>query len=175
MKYSDLKLKTNTKTNIAKLADGTEIEVLEYLPVEDKIDLIQIALQKSMENGIYNDIKLDMYFNLYIIYMYTNIEFTPEERNDEFKLYNELESNDIILSVIGAMREEEYNSLLNYLETIRDNNTTYKMSAAALFQSFIQDLPKNAQAAADMVDHFDKDKYQEVIDFAKAANGGRPV
>ena len=175
MKYSDLKLKINIETNIAKIKDGTEIEVLQYLPMEDKIDLIQIALQKSLENGVYNDMKLDMYFNLYIIYMYTNIEFTPEERNDEFKLYDELQSNDTIISVIGAMEDSEYDDLLNYLENLRESNTNYKMSAAALFQSFIQDMPKNAQAAADIVDHFDKDKYKQVVDFAKAANGGRSI
>ena len=175
MKYSDLKLKINTETNIAKLEDGTEIEVLQYLPMEDKIDFIQIALQKSLENGIYNDMKLDMYFNLYIIYMYTNIEFTPEERDNEFKLYDELQSNNVIISVIGAMEDTEYDDLLNYLENLRESNTNYKTSAAALFQSFIQDMPKNAQAAADIVDHFDKNKYKQVVDFAKTANGGRPI
>ena len=175
MKYSDLKLKTNTETNIAKLPDDTEINVLQYLPVEDKIDLIQIALQKSYENGIYNEMKLDMYFNLYIIYMYTDIEFTDEEKEDEFKLYNELDSNDIIISVIDAMEDTEYDNLLNYLEIMKKNNVKYRKSAAALFQSFIQDMPKNAQAAADIVDNFDENKYKQVVDFAKSANGGRPI
>lgn len=175
MKYSDLKLKINTETSIVKIDDNTEIEVLQYLPIEDKIDLIQIALQKSLENGIYNEIKLDMYFNLYIIYMYSNLEFTDEEKEDEFKLYNELQSNDIIAHVIAGMDEGEYDSLLDYLKMMQVNNESYKKSAAALLQTFIQDMPKNATAAAEIVDNFDKDKFKNVIEFAKSANGDRPI
>jgi hypothetical protein len=114
MKYSDLKLKTNINTIITKIND-IEIEVLEYLPMSDKIDLIQIALQKAEENGIYNEMKLDMYFNLYIVYMYSNLEFTDEEKADEFKLYDELQSNNIIIGIIGAIDENEYDCLLDYL------------------------------------------------------------
>ena len=175
MKYSDLNLKINTETTVIKINDNTEIEVLQYLPVEDKIDLIQIALQKSLENGIYNEIKLDMYFNLYIVYMYSNLEFTDEEKEDEFKLYNELQSNDIIAHVIAGMDEGEYDCLLDYLKSMQENNESYKRSAAALFQTFIQDMPKNAAAAAEIVDNFDKEKYKNVIDFAKSANGNRPI
>ena len=174
MKYSDLDLKTNTKTNIAVINDK-EVEVLQYLPIEDKIDLIQIALQKSKENGIYNEMKLDMYFNLYLIYMYTNLEFTDEEKADEFKLYNELESNNIIISVIGAMEEHEYDNLIEYLKIMKKNNEKYMNSAAALIQTLIQDMPRNAAAAAEIVDNFDKEKYQNVIDFARSANGNRDI
>ena len=175
MKYSDLKLKINTETSIVKIDDNTEIEVLQYLPIEDKIDLIQIALQKSLENGIYNEIKLDMYFNLYIVYMYSNLEFTDEEKEDEFKLYNELQSNDIIAHVIAGMEDGEYDCLLDYLKTMQESNEIYRTSAAALLQTFIQDMPKNAAAAANIVDNFDKNKYKQVVEFAKSANGNRPI
>ena len=175
MKYSDLNLKTKTNTTIAKINDNIEIEVLQYLPIEDKIDLIQIALQKSKENGIYNELKLDMYFNLYIIYMYTNLEFADEEKADEFKLYDELQSNDIIARVIGAMNEDEYDNLIDYLNNMREDYDIYNTSAAALLQTFIQDMPKNAAAAAEIVDSFDEDKYKRVANFARAANGNRPI
>ena len=174
MKYSDLNLKINTNTNIAKIGDK-EIKVLQYLPLEDKIDLIQIALQKSEENGIYNEMKLDMYFNLYIIYMYTDLEFTDEQKANEFTLYNELQSNEIIINIIGAIDEDEYITLIDYLEMMKKNNEKYKRSAAALFQTMIQDLPKNAAAAAEIVDNFDPEKYENVTNFARSLNGGRPI
>ena len=174
MKYTDLNLKINTNYSIAQIGNK-EVKVAQYLPISDKIDLIQIALQKSLENGIYNDLKLDMYFNLYIVYMYTDLEFTDEEKADEFKLYDELQSNDVILNIIGAMDEDEYNSLLNYLQTIEHSHSIYNRSTASILNTFIQDMPKNAAAAADIVDNFDADKYQEVINFAKAANGNRSI
>lgn len=174
MNYSDLKLKINQKTN-ATIINDKEIEVLQYLPIEDKIDLIQIALYKSREGGIYNEMKLDVYFNLYLVYMYTNLEFTDEEKEDEFKLYNELQSNNVFINVIGAMEEDEYDALLNYLMEMKSNNISYSHSAAALLQTVIQDLPKNAATAAEIVDNFDKEKFENVVNFAKAANGQREI
>ena len=47
--------------------------------------------------------------------------------------------------------------------------------ATAFLTKVIQDLPKNAEAAAKIVDEFDPEKFQQVIDFATAANGGRPI
>ena len=174
MLYKDLGLKLNTDYNIAKFGNS-EIKVLKYLPINDKIDLFQISLQKAEENGIYNELKLDMYFNLYLIYMYTDLEFSDEEKMNESELYDKLNCNDVILSVIGAMEESEYDSLLEYLKVMQMNNEEYKHSAAALIQSFIQDLPKNAEAAANIVDNFDKEKFKNVVDFAKSANANRPV
>ena len=47
MKYSDFNFKLDTDYNVAKIGNA-EVKVLKYLPIKDKIDLIQIALQKSM-------------------------------------------------------------------------------------------------------------------------------
>lgn len=174
MKYSELNLSQNTDVNFVKIGD-TEIEVLQYLPIEDKIDLIDIALQNAKENGIYDEMKLDMYFNLYLVFMYTNLEFSDEERADLAKLYDELESNGVFLDIIEAMDQDEYNNLIDYLEIMKENNQVYMTSAAALLQSFIQDLPQNAATAAEIVDNFDKEKYKEVVEFAQSANGGRPI
>ena len=173
MKYSDLKLSINNEIVTIMVNDEVEIEVRKYLPIEDKIDLIEVALQKAEENGIYNEMKLAMYFALYIIYMYTNLEFTNEENMNEYKLYNELESNGVITAVLGAL--EEYEILFHYLNIMKEAKMKYKTSAAALMQTFIQDMPRNAQAMSEIVDNFDKEKYKEVVEFAQYANGGRPL
>lgn len=172
MKYSNLKLSINNEIIDATI-NGVEIEVRKYLPIEDKIDLIEVALQKAEENGIYNEMKLAMYFDLYIIYMYTNLEFTDEEKKDEYKLYNELESNGVITAVLGAL--EEYEILFHYLNIMKEAKIKYKTSAAALMQTFIQDMPRNAEAMSEIVDNFDKEKYKEVVEFAQYANGRRPL
>ena len=172
MKYSDLKLSINNET-VSTTVNEVEIEVRKYLPIEDKVDLIEVALQKAEENGIYNEMKLAMYFDLYIIYMYTNLEFTNEEKMNEYKLYNELESNGVITAVLGAL--EEYGILFHYLNIMKEAKMRYKTSAAAMIQTFIQDMPRNAQAMSEIVDNFDKEKYKEVVEFAQYANGGRPL
>ena len=51
----------------------------------------------------------------------------------------------------------------------------YKNTAAAVLTRIIQDLPKNAAAAKEIMDSFDPEKYKQVSDFAAAANGGRNI
>lgn len=170
--YSSLKLKT--KEEIKKIED-TDIEIIQYLPIQDKIDLIDITLQKAKEERLYNPIKVDMFFHLNLIYLYTNITFTDKQREDEYKLYDTLQSNGIINQVIAAMDENEYNGLLNMINEKIENELRYNTTAAAIISKIIDDLPKNAEAAQQIVENFDKDKYQAVVDFAKAANGGRDI
>ena len=178
MKFQDLQLRTNYFTdtqsfeyrNIA--GQNYEIKVKEYLPVQDKLDLVQIALQKAEEDGIYNEIKLEVFFNLNIVYLYTNIEFELEDREDEFKLYDMLQNENFFEKVIACMGENEYKELLGYLMSMKQESLKYKNTAAAVLRTFVTDLPKNAAAAKEIVDSFDPNAYQQVVDFATAANGG---
>jgi len=170
--YSSLKLKT--KEEIKKI-ENTDIEIIQYLPIQDKIDLIDITLQKAKEGKLYNPIKVDMFFHLNLIYLYTNITFTDKQREDEYKLYDTLQSNGIINQVIAAMDENEYNGLLNMVNEKIENELRYNTTAAAIITKIIDDLPRNAEAAQQIVNSFDKNKYQEVLNFAKAANGGREI
>lgn len=172
--YSSLGLKINNQIKTFDYNNKT-IEVRQYLPIRDKYDLIMITLQKSIEGEIYNPIKLDMFFHLHLVYMYSNITFTDKQREDEEKLYDTLENNDIINSVIANMPEGEYEDLWEKIQEVIEVQMKYNLSAAAVIKSIIQDLPAQAQAAADIVNNFDPEKYQAVTDFAKAANGGRPI
>ena len=169
--FTNLKLKVNTEVNTFQFGENkTKIEVLKYLPIEDKNDLIHIALQNAEEDGIYNDILLEMYFNLYIIYFYTNINFTDKQKEDPAKLYDQMQSNGLITSVIEAMDNDEYANLLTSLEVIRDANLTYKNTAGAVLQSVIQDLPRNAAAAAQIINNLNPEQFQEVRRLAQLAN-----
>lgn len=166
--YNSLKLKTNTNVNTFTFNDAL-ITVKQYLPIEEKNDLIQITLQKAAEDGIYNDLLLDMYFNLNIIYSYTNLSFTEKQREDEAKLYDQLQSNGLILKVIENMTE--YEELLSYLKNIIKDKLQYSTTAAAAIYHFSNELPKNMEAAANMINSFDADKFKNVkdmIDMAKS-------
>lgn len=169
--YAGLKLKVNTEVNTFQFGENkTVIEVLKYLPIEDKNDLIHIALQNAEENGIYNDILLEMYFNLYIVYFYTNLNFTDKQKDDPAKLYDQLESNGLITQVIAHMDQDEYANLLTYLETIRDEMLTYKNTAGAVLQTIVQDLPRNAAAAAEIVNSWTPEQFDQVRRLAQMAN-----
>lgn len=172
--YASLKLKTNTDVKTFDF-NGTEIEVLQYLPIEDKIDLVMITLQKAEMDGIYNPIIVDTFLRLHMVYMYSNLSFTEKQRENEFRLYDTLESNGFMDAFFEVVDQEEFQNIVTWISTIVKMILEYKNTAGAVIQSIIQDLPKNAQAAADIVKNFDPENYQQVIDFATAANGGRNI
>lgn len=174
MLYKDLNLKIKDQIETISI-QGQDINVFQYLPVRDKNDLVQIALQNSRENGVINEIKLEIYFNIYIVYFYTDLVFSEEEKADPGQLYDELQSNGILTRILGAINENEYNNLVDYLERMRTAQDTYENSAAGVIKMFIQDLPKNATEAAELLKDVDLSKYEQVNKFAEAANGGRPI
>lgn len=172
--YANLKLKVDNSVETFDF-NGNQIEVLQYLPVEDKYDLIMITLQKAKENGIYNDLKLDMYFALHIVYMYTNLSFTDKQKENEPKIYDTLKSNGFFDKLLPTIPESEYDDLIGSMKQIMQDELEYNTTAAAVIKNLISDLPTNAAAAAQIVDNFNPEKYQAVIDFATAANGNRPI
>ena len=172
--YANMKLKMNTDVNTFDFG-GQKIEVLKYLPAQDKYDLLMITLQKSLENGIYNDFKLNFYFELNLVYMYTNISFTEKQREDEFKIYNNLKSNGFFELFYQALDENEYNELFTQLNIIRKEKTKENRSITSIINKFINDLPSNAEAAAKIVENFNPEQFKNVMEFAKYANGGRDI
>lgn len=164
--FTTLKLKVNDETALIKIGDK-EIEVTQYLSAEDKYDLIMITLQQCKENGIYNSLKKEIFFNLNLVYMYTNLSFTDKQKEDYLKLYDILESNGIFNEVIGAMAEGEYENLLVWMEEVQMDLMNYENSFAGVANNLLNSFPQSAQTAADIVNNFDPEKFENVINFAK--------
>lgn len=172
--YASLKLKTNTNIKEVQWEDKV-IEVLQYLPIDSKYDLIMVTLQKAKEDILYNPIKLDMYFHLHLVYMYTNLSFTDKQKEDEAKIYDTLEGSGLLSEIIKNMNEAEYNDLWDKINEYMEAELKYTTTAAAVVKAVINDLPTQAQAAMDIVNNFDPSKFEAVQKFAEAANGGRPI
>ena len=172
--YANMKLKVNTEVKTFDFF-GQKIEVLQYLPARDKYDLLMITLQKSLEKSIYNEFKLNLYFELNLVYMYTNISFTEKQREDEFKLYDTLKSNGFYEKFFQNMNEDEYNELFSQLNEMKEENSKYRRSAGAIVSQFIDDLPANAEKEEKIVENFDPKQFKAVVDFATYANGGRNI
>lgn len=172
--YANLKLKTDTSVSTFNYLDN-KIEILNYLPINDKYDLIMITLQKAEEEDCINPIKLEIYFNLHLIYMYSNLSFTEKQKEDELKLYDTLKCNGFIDEFLKAMNEEEYQELFDMLLELVEKKEKYKLSIIPIINKITNEIPSNAAAAMELVNNFDKSKFQEVIDFSRAANGNRPL
>lgn len=172
--YANMKLKTNTSVNTFDFCEQ-KIEVLKYLPAQDKYDLLMITLQKSLEGNVYNAFKLNLYFELNLVYMYTNISFTDKQREDEFKLYDTLKSNGFFELFYSAMEVSEYEDLFKQMTDMVETFEKDRRTVAGILTNFIDNLPEQADTMANILNNFDPALFKDVIDFARYANGGRDI
>ena len=172
--YSNLKLNFKPEKKEVSFKD-TKILINQYITTKDAYDLLMISLQEAKEDGYYNPFTLDIYFHLNLVYMFTNVHFSPEDKEDPFALYDVLDFNGFIDMVLENIPDDIYSKLINMLEEIVGKAEKYNISTACILNEIITDLPKNAAAAADIVNNFDPNKYEAVQRFAVAANGGRDI
>lgn len=172
--YASMKLKVDTQTKEIDF-NGSKIEVLQYLPIDEKYALINITLQKAKEGAIYNPLKKDMFFHLHLVYMYTDLVFTDKQREDESKLYDTLVSNGVLDKIIEVIPENEFNMLYSYLNDQEQEILKFKNTVGGALSEIINNLPIQAEEMQKIVDNFDPQKFQNVLSFAKAANGGRDI
>lgn len=160
--YSDLSLKTNTDSITFKFGDK-EIEIFRYLPLEYKYDVIMSSLHDSDEQGVYNYLKLDAYFNLNMFLSYVkNVNFTQDEMSDKLKLYNEIYSSGLLEAFLAAIDEKEYNDCYNVLEKMVETIMKYRNTAGAVLQTIITAMPEKAKEAAAIIDGLDAEKMGKI-------------
>jgi hypothetical protein len=166
MNYTDLNLKLNTTTRVISVADQ-DIHILQYLPIEEKNDIIQLALQNSEENGIYNLLKLEMFFKLYIVFLYSDINFSQEEKNNMTLVFDTLESNGIINLVLSEIDDNEMRYLRETLTKTLEMKLKYRSTIASVITGFIENLPINAETAKNTLENFDPNQFKMIINMAK--------
>ena len=116
-----------------------------------------------------------MYFHLNLVYLYTNLNFTDKQREDEEKIYDTLKSSGLLEEILKNIEPQEYNDLYSYLQENLAILQDYNKSFMSILSTFINDLPEQVDAAMKIVDEFDPEKFSAVTDFAKALNGGRAI
>lgn len=97
--------------------NGQDIEVKQYLPVNDKLGLISSVINLSAdENNFANPMKVSVYAVLEIIDYYTNINFTEKQKEDPCKLYDLFVGNGLSTTILDAIPKVELNELLTGIE-----------------------------------------------------------
>lgn len=137
--FSKLGLSKNTEIKEIEW-NGQKIEVKQYLPIEEKINLIGKILNESVDdNGYYNPIRLYIYTNMEILMAYTNISFTEKQKEDILKLYdlfNGTELGDIIYKSIPI---PEVQQITDWSYEAIDNIYDYRNSAAGIMEAVGRD------------------------------------
>lgn len=117
-----------------------EIEVKKYLPIEDKINIVEKVLNKSVDdNGYYNVIRLNVYIIVEAILAYTNITVTEKQKEDTLKLYDAFISSGLSKKILQDIAEEDFLDLQDFVTVSIDNIYKYRNSAAGIMEAISRD------------------------------------
>lgn len=135
--FSKLNLKKKEEIKTIKFNEQ-EIEIKQYLPIQDKLNVIYNAISKTEdENRFFNPVKLECYCTLEIVYAYTNIKFTDKQLEDEAKIFDLMEENGLIDVIFSAIPEEETSFVMNSCEEAAEAIYKFSNSAMGLVEYFI--------------------------------------
>lgn len=132
--------------------NGQTIEVKQYLPVNDKLTLISAVLEQVAQNEypFANSVQMDVYTTLGIIYAYSNIEFSDEEKDNPAELYDELEKQEISNRIIAAIPQAEYEFVIEGIEKQVAAYYTYRNSVKGIIEDVSKDYSNLDLEAAEI-------------------------
>ena len=134
-----LGLKVNQDITTIDFNEQT-IEVKQYLPINDKLELISNVINASHDdNNFANPVKVSVFTTLEIMYAYTNINFTDKQKEDPTKLYDMLISSGLVCEVINAIPEAEYHEIICGVEDSINAIYTYRNSIMGILDTVGQD------------------------------------
>ena len=137
--FTKLGLKPNNK--IVNIEFNEQIiEVKQYLPIEETLELITNVLELSHDsNNFSNPIKVQVYTALEIIDKYTNISFTEKQKENPTKLYDLLNSNGLLEKIIDAVPQIEYDELIHGIYDTINAVYSYQNSVLGILDTISQD------------------------------------
>lgn len=139
--FAKMNLKLNPEVKTITLYDQ-EVEVKQYIPIEDELELIGDVINQeeaSDSNKFLNIVKLKMFFDLEIVFYFSNIVFTDKQKENLPKLYDLLDYNSVIEEVAAAMPEGLYEGLWNDTLNMADRVYAQTNSAFGILDSISTD------------------------------------
>ena len=137
--FNKLGLKLNTEVKTVNFNEQT-IEVKQYLPVNDKLELISNVINASADdNNFANPVKIAIFTTLEILYNYTNLTFTEKQKEDPTKLFDLVISNGLVKEVVNAMDKAEYDDLLSAIQRSVDAVYNYRNSVFGILDTITTD------------------------------------
>lgn len=113
--------------------NGQKIEIKNYLPIEEKLNLVSTIINESIdENGYYNPGRVYFHTILQMIYFYTNINFTDKQKEDQKKLYDLMVSSGFSAKIFAEINPCEYQQIKEWVAATIHNIYEYKNSAAGI-------------------------------------------
>ena len=155
-KISFTKLGLTKNTEVASFDwNGQTVEVKQYLPIQEKMDLIAAVLNNCQdENNFINEAEMALFMDLEIAYRYTNINFTEKQKEDPAKLYDLLAGSGLFDDIFTVLPQREYKSIVMWLGKTAEHIYEYRNSVYAILDAMKTDydnLELNADALKEKI------------------------
>ena len=117
-----------------------EVEVIQYLPVNDKLALVERVLNLTIDDtGFLNPVRLEVYAILEIVKTYTNISITDKMMENAPGTYDLLMINGVLDHVIAAIPEDEYDAIFDAIEDCAEHTVKYLNSFVGMMKTVTND------------------------------------
>lgn len=117
-----------------------EVEVIQYLPVNDKLALVERVLNLTIDDtGFLNPVRLEVYAILEIVKTYTNISITDKMMENAPGTYDLLMINEVLDHVIAAIPEDEYDAIFDAIEDCAEHTVKYLNSFVGMMKTVTND------------------------------------
>lgn len=171
--FSKLKLNKETKVTNVPFGDAV-IEVKHYIPVSEKLMILDTIIQEAFDYNFINKAKADALLHIYMMMCYTNISFTKREKDSLLETYDLMEKNGVIDAVVSAIPETEYNAFIAYCKEVMNDYDRYKNSIMGIAEQVIDQLPGRLKDVNELMGSFDPNSLQVLQDVV-ANLGGSPA
>ena len=137
--FTKLSLKRKNEVKTITI-NNNQIEIKQYLPVNEKLELISRIINNSAEDmKFYNVGKIEIFTTLEIIFAYTNINFTDKQKEDVCKLYDLFMSSDLMDEIFAHIPESELDWISDTVKDTIESIYSYQNSVMGILDSINQD------------------------------------
>lgn len=137
--FTKLGLSKNQEVKIVEF-NGQDIEVKQYLPVNDKLEVIGNIINRSADdNNFANPLKVEVFTALEIIGSYTNISFTEKQKEDPSKLFDLVVSSGLYETIIHNIPHAEVEALQCYINSTVAAVYEYRNSVMGILENISTD------------------------------------
>ena len=138
--FSKLGLKKTEEIEVIEWNEQ-KIEVKQYLPIEDKLDMIANIINQSADyNGYYNPARIYIFTILEMIDYYTNISLTEKQKADVFKTFDLFVNSGLSAAIFDKINPYEYNQIKSWIHELINSIYVYKNSVVGIMDTIKEDF-----------------------------------
>ena len=161
--FTKLSLSRNNDIKIIEW-NGQKIEVKQFLPTGEKLDLISRVINfSSDDNAFYNPCKIEIFELIEIILTYTNINVTDKQGEDVLKLYDLFISSGLAKEIKNSIPESELAYIqIGIQDTIKEIYR-YRDSAMGIMEQIIKDYKDTNMDASKFLEDISNNENLSIV------------